>query len=393
MTAALDRSQMSNRGAMAVLVHFASGLGSNMEELSRLSAGTIHRHRKIHRETKAVEIKESFSPTVPLTVDWDRKLMAALTNWKVVDRFFIFVSGEGICKILAAPVTDDKAEPTATTNMKVINEWNLQDRFAALCFDTTATNTGPKRGVCLRLQQILGRDLLNLACRIMFLSFFWRRSYPHWFRRYHEALTSRFFCNSKSWVTSAFFLPNITFVPSSWRVPSSVLPIMTLPFSSPWRRRRTTRSSERQRRRRWHAIYGICPKSPLEWHSLMKNCPFRRRCPSSQTWRQLADPKIFLHDSRFLLMKWISWPWPHLQLRISRGSSNCWTSTRGFLMRTHEFERYSFLSSWSKTSRGSVCDQRCGETWGVSSPGVHNEWEDQGRRPATVPSSSSRRPP
>ena len=45
-----------------------------------------------------------------------------------------------------------------------------------------------------------------------------------------------------------------------------------------------TRSSGRQgRRRRWHAISGICPKSPLEWHSLMKNCSFWRRSPSSQT--------------------------------------------------------------------------------------------------------------
>ena len=44
---ALDRSQMNNRGAMAVLAPFASGVGSNVEELS-LSASTIHRHRRIH---------------------------------------------------------------------------------------------------------------------------------------------------------------------------------------------------------------------------------------------------------------------------------------------------------------------------------------------------------
>ena len=164
VAAALDRSQMSNQGAMAMLVPFASGLGSNLEELS-LSASTIHRHRRIQSEAKAAEIKESFSPTVPLTVHWDGKLMPALTNGEVVDRLPIPVSREGVCKLLAVSVTDDKAKPSANTIMKVINEWNLQDRIAELCFDTTTTNTRPKGGVCLRLQQILGRDLLNLACQ------------------------------------------------------------------------------------------------------------------------------------------------------------------------------------------------------------------------------------
>ena len=89
---ALDRSQMSNRRAMAVLAPVASGVGSNVEELS-LSASTIHRHRRIHSDAKAAEIKESFSPTVSLTVHWDVKLMPALTNGKVVDRLPILVSG------------------------------------------------------------------------------------------------------------------------------------------------------------------------------------------------------------------------------------------------------------------------------------------------------------
>ena len=153
---------MSNRGSMAALDPFVSGLGSNVENLS-LSASTIHRHRRIHREAKAAEIKESFSPTVPPTVHWDEKLVPALTNREDVDLLPILVSGKGVCKLLPAPITDVKAEPTATTIMKVINKWNLQDRISALCFETTATNTGLKGDVCLRLQQILGRALLNLG--------------------------------------------------------------------------------------------------------------------------------------------------------------------------------------------------------------------------------------
>ena len=164
VAAALDRSQISIRGAMQVLVPFASELGANVDELS-LSTTTIHRHRRLHREERAIEIKESFSPAVPLTLHWDGKLMPALTDGKTEDRLSVLVSGEGVSKLLAVPVTDGKAEPTATTIMDVLNEWNLTDRIAALSFDTTATNTGAKGGVCVRLQQILGRDLLHLACR------------------------------------------------------------------------------------------------------------------------------------------------------------------------------------------------------------------------------------
>ena len=109
-----------SRGAMAVFVPFASGLWSGVEELS-LSASTIHQHWRIHREAKATEMKESFSPTVPLTVHWDRKLMPSPTNGEVVDRLRILLSGEAVRKPFAAPVTDGKVEPIATAIMKVIN--------------------------------------------------------------------------------------------------------------------------------------------------------------------------------------------------------------------------------------------------------------------------------
>ena len=62
-------------------------------------------------------------------------------------------------------VTDGKAEPTATMIMEVINEWNLQDRVAALFFETAVTNISAKGGVCLWPQRILGRHLLNLTCQ------------------------------------------------------------------------------------------------------------------------------------------------------------------------------------------------------------------------------------
>ncbi|KAG0721988.1 hypothetical protein GWK47_045317 [Chionoecetes opilio] len=34
-----------------------------------------------------------------------------------------------------------------------------------MCFETTASNTGSRSGACLLIEQQLGRDLLNVACR------------------------------------------------------------------------------------------------------------------------------------------------------------------------------------------------------------------------------------
>ncbi|KAG0724209.1 hypothetical protein GWK47_000472 [Chionoecetes opilio] len=164
VSAALDRTNISDRKAAHVLLPFAEELGANTREWS-LSASTINRQRKRHRQEKAAELKEKFAPDVPLTLHCDGKLMPSLTNEGVMDRLPILVSGEGVEKILAVPITDGKAEPTANTIHSVISEWAISDRIRALCFDTTATNTGSKGGVCVRLQQSLGRDLLHLACR------------------------------------------------------------------------------------------------------------------------------------------------------------------------------------------------------------------------------------
>lgn len=164
VAAALDRGHISVRGAMQALVPFATQLGTNVEQLS-ISQSTIYCNRRQHRKGRAMEIRRSFSPTVPLTLHWDGKLMPSIKDGKLMDRLQIIVSGEGVSKLLAVPATSGKAEPTTTTILNTLGDWNLADRVAALCFDTTATNTGAKGGVCVRLQQILGRDLLHLACR------------------------------------------------------------------------------------------------------------------------------------------------------------------------------------------------------------------------------------
>ena len=46
-----------------------------------------------------------------------------------------------------------------------VREWELENCTSSLCFDTTTGNTGKRKGVWLLFEQMLKKDLLNLAFR------------------------------------------------------------------------------------------------------------------------------------------------------------------------------------------------------------------------------------
>ncbi|KAG0725627.1 hypothetical protein GWK47_038257 [Chionoecetes opilio] len=46
-----------------------------------------------------------------------------------------------------------------------LHDWGVADQVVGMCFYMTASNTGSRSGACLLIEQQLGRDLLNVACR------------------------------------------------------------------------------------------------------------------------------------------------------------------------------------------------------------------------------------
>jgi hypothetical protein len=46
-----------------------------------------------------------------------------------------------------------------------VHEWGLENQVKAMCFDTTASNTGRRIGACGLIETKLGKNLLYLACR------------------------------------------------------------------------------------------------------------------------------------------------------------------------------------------------------------------------------------
>jgi len=169
VAAALDRTNTSDRKAAHILSAVAS-TGQLKEDVKDLiiSPSAIRRARMKHRTLFSTEVKATFDPAVPLILHWDGKIMDDFTGPErgKVDRLPILVSGQDVIKLLSVPKLHDGTAATMTQAItQSIDDWGLKDRIKGLCFDTTASNTGSKGGVCIRLETEIGRPLLNLACR------------------------------------------------------------------------------------------------------------------------------------------------------------------------------------------------------------------------------------
>jgi len=76
------------------------------------------------------------------------------------------VSGKDVTKLLAIPkLKSGTAAVMSDACLAEIRSWGFENRIVAMCFVTTASKTGCKGGVCIKLEAELGKDLMHLACR------------------------------------------------------------------------------------------------------------------------------------------------------------------------------------------------------------------------------------
>ena len=168
MSAALDRTGVSDRDATYLLSQCVKQMGSKQLSEVAVNRESIRRTRKAHRETEAMKIKSQFEGESVLIVHWDGKLLPDITGDSKVDRLPVIVSepSTGTSKLLAVPkLGSGTGEAQAGAVVDSIADWKLTERVRGMCFDTTASNTGWRSGACVLIEQKLGTDLLYLACR------------------------------------------------------------------------------------------------------------------------------------------------------------------------------------------------------------------------------------
>ena len=179
--AALDRTQTSSRQAMMIVTPALAAAGVDVDELS-LSRSSLMRARNDSREMLAATVRQDFQPTVPLVAHFDGKMLLHSDGTKH-DSFAVVVSGLNIEKLLGIPVISSGTGQQMGQNVvEFVHEWKgVEDHLAALCFDTTASNTGVHTGAITVVQHSFNRRLLFLACR------------HHMFEIYASAVFDTFF--------------------------------------------------------------------------------------------------------------------------------------------------------------------------------------------------------
>lgn len=165
LAATMDRAKLSDRKATFMLAATARSLGNDIRDFT-INRSSVRRARRSLRQDISTHLKDKFDPRTPLTVHWDGKLLQDLTGKELVDRLPVLVTGIDTNQLLGVPkLVSGTGEAQARAVDQLLEDWGLKHLVKALCFDTTATNTGHINGACPLLESKLDRNLLYFACR------------------------------------------------------------------------------------------------------------------------------------------------------------------------------------------------------------------------------------
>ena len=165
----LDRHIISDRRALMVVGTVAKAINHDRDQPLdgvALSRETLRRTRRKSRSHKANETQDNFNPHDFIVIHWEGKKMFDLKGNFKRERLSIVATGCNKSQFLNAPMLDSgTGEATANAVYNALKAWKLDKVVQAMCFDTTSSNTGNISGACIKLEQLLRRDLLHLACR------------------------------------------------------------------------------------------------------------------------------------------------------------------------------------------------------------------------------------
>ena len=169
-----ETTELSVRLGLSVTKQMTAKLiklgGGNLKDVT-LSKTCAKRHRKSELEIREADIKEELLDNLPrcLGLHWDGKIIkySLLTE---EDRLCIKVSfpgSERSDQFLAAPLINPPDGKTmALTIVKTLDNWDIQiDNIIAMCWDTTASNTGVHKGSATLFEKYIKKAILWLGCR------------------------------------------------------------------------------------------------------------------------------------------------------------------------------------------------------------------------------------
>ncbi len=136
---------------------------------AKISISTIDRQRTKAVKIKAKQLRDNFVCPDHVVIHWDGKIiqvMSGLTEDRVA---VVLSSTSGIAgQFLASPVIPKGTGcAQATAVYEICRQWALTigNAIKAMCFDTTASNSGYRSGAAVLLEIMIGYSIFYLACR------------------------------------------------------------------------------------------------------------------------------------------------------------------------------------------------------------------------------------
>ena len=165
----LDRTKQSTRAAVGNIATIIKAAGGDLDEFD-LSATTVWNTRNAKRKEELEKFYSNFQPPKHSVVGWDGKVVKeVMGSVGSVEYLAVVLSGapnmvEG--KMLEVEeISDGTGKTQCDTTLAVLKACKATDSVRALVFDTTASNSGVRKGAASRLMQELDRPLMWFECR------------------------------------------------------------------------------------------------------------------------------------------------------------------------------------------------------------------------------------
>ncbi|KAA0200934.1 hypothetical protein HAZT_HAZT000370 [Hyalella azteca] len=133
LAASLDRTKVSDRGAVFLLTKQLETLTTSRKMLTINCSSIIRRYRQKHRAMYALQLKADLKMSETVVVHWEGKLMQDLTNKKHVDRLPVLVSGKGAVPFLGvSKLANGTGRVRSNAVVAFLRELGIEDRVLAV---------------------------------------------------------------------------------------------------------------------------------------------------------------------------------------------------------------------------------------------------------------------
>ncbi|XP_039965874.1 uncharacterized protein LOC120778196 [Bactrocera tryoni] len=145
---------------MFIIAPVLLAVGIQIEDTT-LSCSSIQRAHMLQRKNIAKGLKDNFKTHDKYVVHWDGKMLNDLVGSKSVEQLPVILTEFGTEQLHGVAKNNSvTADSQTSAILSTMSEWGIINYVKAMCFDTTAVNTGIHNGTCKAIEKTLERELI-----------------------------------------------------------------------------------------------------------------------------------------------------------------------------------------------------------------------------------------